>query len=150
MQRNESFLDPICQIVAPSDSPHNQWSRLCASALGSLYFRMKIRYPQPATNGNPCHRLEVSFRTEQARKELRNISEKYYEWMTPCKARDVYTDKEVYFFISRAYVSNQVFIYDVGDSFGTVYLENLSTHISVIDPEDVMLKTNNLRRSCRF
>jgi len=55
--------------------------------------------------------------------------------MVTCRALKVLTDEEVYFYISRAYAKNRVFVYSIDDSGQFLYLENLSFNISVMDIE---------------
>ena len=113
----------------------SQWNRICVSVLGSMYFKTKIKYAQSAHNEDPCQYIEVTFRTAEAKRVLEMAPQNYYEWMIVCEAKKVTTTDEegIHFFISRAYASNQVFVYSADYKNGVVYLENLSTNVSVID-----------------
>lgn len=142
----EGALDPICQMTINENGSNNQWLRLCKSALGSLYFKTIVKHPKKWEGEAPCILKEVSFRTDDARKQVENKPMRYYEWMVPCTAKKVGTDEEVHYFISRAYASNQVFVYgqNTNESEETVYLKNLSRNISVVETEYVRLR-NQLR-----
>lgn len=91
---------------------------------------------------------EVSFVTNEAREEIKESGEKYYELMVYCEAEQFDLNEEencdeprvlVRFFVSRAYNQNQVFVYSVGKgenpdcclSNGKAYLENLSTNLGI-------------------
>jgi hypothetical protein len=98
--------------------------------LNSLYFRDKIRYSPKSDFIYGCKKMEVSFRTEDA---IANANDKYYEeWMLWCLAESIESDTQTEYFVSRAYRPNNVFVFTRDYSSREMYLENLSSGISVV------------------
>ena len=56
--------------------------------------------------------------------------------MIYCKSQFLKTKAEAHFYVSRAYKSGQMFVYRYDSQSGKIYLENLSTNVSIIDPDD--------------
>lgn len=121
-------VDPLCKLVMDDTYNQNQYYRLCVVVSRSSYFKHELPYP----DGWPIHSCEVkelSFRTTAALGEASGMS--YYERMTHCTFRDA--TGESYLYISRAYLSSQLFVYLLDPADGKLYLENLSTNISIVD-----------------
>lgn len=125
-------IDPLCKLV--SKDPYNfenQYFRLCVAVFRSSYFEDNTVYPEKR-NSHACKMKEVSFRTKEALDAANGRS--YRERMIFCNSRYVEPDNEpIFLYISRAYLSNQVFVYQHDLSDGKIYLENLSTDISIVD-----------------
>lgn len=85
-----------------------------------------------SSDGYYCRKEKVSFKTEEGVKLAAGKS--YYERMTYCYTRSLVDGKELSFeYISRAYRSNEVFVYRRDTSNQKIYLENLSTNVSIAD-----------------
>lgn len=96
----------------------------------SSEFKDKINYPLP--NPHICEERLVSFRTSEGIKEA--AKKYYYERMTLCESTYVNPSLgDSFLYISRAYKSNEVFVYVLDRTDNKIYLENLSTNISVAD-----------------
>lgn len=123
-------IDPLCKQIT-AGTPGNQHHRLCVAVCRSSYFKNQIDYPHIITY--PCYKEEVSFRTEEGMKKAAGKS--YVEQMTRCHSMisgfPEIEDASIY--ISRAYLSNTVFVYRRDSNDGKIYLENLSVNISVVD-----------------
>ena len=110
----------------------HQSSRICASVLGSTFFSDNVEtIPFRHQTSNQCITKEIAFQTEGAIKK--SVSLKYQEWMLICEAVKIDSKDKTYYFVSRAYRSNQVFISNSDALDGRVYLVNLSTHIGIRD-----------------
>lgn len=121
-------IDPLCRLISVGE--RNQHYRLCVAVSRSSYFKDIIEYPPKEFY--PCELREISFRTAEAIREAGH--RRYVERMTLC--RSIYVDSDEgdsLIFISRAYISNQVFVYEFDSLDNEVYLENLSTNISIVD-----------------
>lgn len=126
---DEDDADPLCRLVPDELPEQNQHYRLCVAVSRSSYFKSKVLYP--GREVYPCVEMQVSFRTKEA---LEVADDLYYEKMIPCESRyaDIRRGQSL-MYISRAYKSNEVFVYTLDFSDGNIYLENLSTNISIID-----------------
>ena len=86
-------------------------------------------------NARYCEFRVVSFRTAEAVEYAAGNS--FYERMIPCVSRltNARSKKKslAYFFISRAYTSNHVLVYQFDPSNGNIYLENLSSNVPIVD-----------------
>lgn len=103
--------------------------RLCAIVLMSSYFKEKVKYlreKQPVS----CTKRYISFRTVNARDEV--AGKLYFEFMAQCDVVMV-NGTDGFYFISRAYNSNQVFVYSYNNPDGKLYIENLSTNVNIVD-----------------
>lgn len=119
--------DPVCKVSLQSIEK-SQGSRLCTIVLMSAGFRSRvkdIRQSYPIV----CNRNLISFRTAEAINVA--AEESYYELMVTCNVRMI-DNNEDFFFISRAYNANQVFVYSLQNPERKLYLENLSTNVSII------------------
>lgn len=130
MKRDD--IDPLCKLIS---GKINQHSRLCTAINRSDYFKNKIRYPN--TEPYPCDEQKISFKTAEGVEEARISGKSYHERMILCLI-SMFIDREetesfTDLFISRAYKSNYVFVYIRNPSNGKIYLENISSNISVID-----------------
>jgi len=77
-----------------------------------------------------CKKMEVSFQTDDARTK---VGDAYYEeWMLWCLAEPIEIDAQAEYFVSRASHPNHVFTYARDFETSEMYLENLSTGISVV------------------
>jgi hypothetical protein len=126
-------IDPLCKLVSERiTDPNNQHYRFCVAVSRSAYFKDKVKYPPP-TSGHGCRERKISFRTEEGVTEVATKS--YYERMTPCYLThvDPREGESVRLFISRAYLSNQVLVYRRDSADAKIYLENLSTRVSILD-----------------
>lgn len=111
---------------------YNQNHRICLSVLGSAYFKGEIAYYSKLHGRNGCYYQKITFQTEDAKREAARSGE-YCEWMIYCRAQVISTKAEAHFYISRAYHSNRMFVYRYDLRRSEVYLENLSTHVSILD-----------------
>ena len=139
----------MCQLV-PNMKHLNQNARLCASVLGSSYFSGKIKLPGSRNNKNRCYLHPISFQTDYGKGIARTERQVYQEWMIQCKADDAIhhrarRSKQTHFYISRAYNSNELFVYRIHSINGhqRAYLENVSTRISIVDTENVGDKSDS-------
>lgn len=140
-------IDPLCKLVADEEITLNdQYYRLCVAVSRSSYFINKVKYPVEESS-HFCRMGKVSFKTREVSEETKKNS--YYERMILCPLESVdrteehsylnveHVDpnnkKSVLLYISRAYQSNQVFVYLYNFSDQKIYLENLSTNICVVD-----------------
>lgn len=126
-------IDPFCKLISGEVlDPNNQHYRFCVAISRSAHFKNKIKYPERAPTF-PCNGVEVSFRTADGKSKA--TGRLYYERMTLClsKYEDFSDGDFVHLYISRAYRSNQLFVYFRDPLDGHVYLENLSTNLSIID-----------------
>lgn len=123
-------VDPLCKHVT-KENVRNHYYRFCVAVARSLHFVDKIRYPTIGAT-HDCRKREVSFRTPRA---MAQAAEKlFYERMMPCPCVELEPRKEKgFFYISRGYKSNGVFVYYQDLSDEKIYLENLSTNISIVD-----------------
>ena len=124
-------FDPICKLVS-TDLLTNQYHRLCKEIFGSVYFENKVRYKTWMPHYD-CFERQLSFKTEEARREA--AGKTYYENMISCEARTKKSNQGIAYYISRAYRHHEVFVYNVDRStrIETVYLENLSINVNVIE-----------------
>jgi len=99
----------------------------------SSYFKDEV--DRQRHSPHPCYKKEVSFRTPEAMKQAADRS--YHEQMSLCfstHGRPLQSQKhESFLYISRAYRSNQVFVYRQDREDERIYLENLSYNISIFD-----------------
>lgn len=117
-------VDPLCKLI-----PMEHY-RFCVAVSRSSYFAERIRYPQPTTSA--CSKEEVSFRTVEA--ITKAAGKPYFERMTLCRLEyENFREGKCFLYISRAYLSNAVFVYRRDPTDGKIYLENLSTNISIVD-----------------
>jgi hypothetical protein len=100
--------------------------------LGSAYFQGKFAYLSKVHRRDECYYQEVSFQTSDAKREAARTG-KYYEWMIYCKAQTVGSNTEAHFYVSRAYKSYEMFVYRAVTPSYAIYLENLSTNVSIVD-----------------
>ena len=81
------------------------------------------------------NRKEISFRTEPARRKAGRRS--YYERVTRCDSKThVNADsggEQDLLYVSRAYLSNAMFVYHHVFTDGRIYLKNLSTNVGIVD-----------------
>lgn len=128
MERKD--LDPICKLIS---SETHQHYRICVAVHRSSHFKDKLKYPPLTTN--PCFEREVSFKTVQGIKEA--AGKPHYERMLLCSSE--YAHGQVggkrfsHLYISRAYRSNEVFVYLYDHTDKKIYLENFSTNIAIVD-----------------
>lgn len=73
---------------------------------------------------------EVSFRTEEAL--VQSAGESYRERMMICFLRTIDFNIPTSVYISRAYESNQVFVYSQDFLDQKIYLENLVVNVSIV------------------
>lgn len=125
-------LDPVCKLNS-ADYDDNADLRLCSIVFNSSYFKTKVEYIKPMLN-KFYYREKISFRTEEGIRKTLHQSDKYYEILLGCGVR-MNTGEEKYFYISRAYNPNQVFVYSyMKNHYGRLklYLENLSLDVSIV------------------
>ena len=132
----ESYsIDPLCKLITStaSDDSSNEHDRFCSKICASSYFSDdRMAKYSLITATLPCQSIEISFRTLDGIKSA--AEETYRELMAPCLCRFLGSiDGLNYLYISRAYVSNQILVYNGGHMDGRIYLENLSTHVSIVD-----------------
>lgn len=123
-------LDPLCKLVSEERGPHNRHHRFCVAVSTSSYFEDQIRYPRHRPY--PCYKEQIFFRTTDGIQEAAGRS--YYERMTRCLS--ISGNAEISWpmlYISRAYRSNEVLVYRRNSPDEKIYLENLSSNISIID-----------------
>ena len=126
----ESYeLDPICQFNFAGSLEDIKVTRLCAIILQSASFKKKVKYPVPDII-NRCYLMEVSLRSKEAiEKANKNY---YFERMVLCRAPLRDSEEKEYFYISRAYNPNEVFVYTADPRNGRIYLKNLSINVSIV------------------
>lgn len=108
-----------------------QHERICASVLGSSYFKGKIRYPRTSYCRNVCYSKEVSFQTIDVEKDLGG---KYFdEWMIYCEAVTIRSNTKIGYYVSSAYNAAQAFVFNYNSFTQKVYLENLSMNVGISD-----------------
>lgn len=96
----------------------------------------KEEFLYPMRMPHNCEVNKVSFRTTEAIKEVTfNGSSTYFERMMPCSLYHPQPDEDetVTLYISRAYMSNQVFVYRLNPTTNEIFLENLSFNVSILD-----------------
>jgi len=122
-------IDPLCKLISGETDLRKQHYRFCVVVSRSSYFRDKIKYPR--RKAHPCHEEYVSFRTAEG--VIAAAGKSFHERLMPCQFTPIDSEEESFLFISRAYMSNQVFVYrrDLGN--GKIYLENLSSNVSIVD-----------------
>ena len=128
VKRND--VDPLCKSVSNSKfDPRNQHYRFCVAVSRSAYFENEIMYPENIPYD--CSIQEVSFRTVEGLRET--AGRIYHERMMFCSVEySSLLGGGSFLYISRAYRSNEVFVYH-RNSDGMIYLENLSSNVSVAD-----------------
>jgi len=128
--------------------PNNQHYRFCVAVARSSYFGGKLGYPE-GTWSHPCVEREILFRTSAGMQEAGG--ERYFERVSLCCTKQlkgsageiIYTRM----YISRAYESDKMFYLLAPSEDGTyhiaqrasdekVYLENLSTNLSIVDVDE--------------
>lgn len=127
-ERNNFY--PLCKVVSEETYDlNNEGQRLCAAVTTSSPFKDKIRYLQFPEH--PCYLETVSFRSEEGVKK--SYGKLYRERMTLCHSLFINPlMRESFMYISRAYRSNQVFVYLRDPLDQKIYLENLSINLSVV------------------
>ena len=114
-------IDPFCKLILGNiGHPKNQRFRFCEVVMRSSYFKNDLRQYQADEPGQ-CSELEVSFRTQK------DNGKKFYELMAPCLIVG-YEGIETYLYISRGYMSKQVFVYREDPVNDAIYLENVRLH----------------------
>ena len=127
-ENNET--DPFCKLVSGDDEdPNNQHYRFCVAVSKSSYFKDRLRYPW-GTQSFHCEKRQVSFRTPEGKAEAGDSE--YFERMTMCQPTPK-KNEVITMYISRAYESNKVLVYLLDAPNGRIYLENLSTNVSVVE-----------------
>lgn len=129
----DNRTDPLCKLVSNRlIDPNNQYHRLCVAVSRSSLYAAKIKYPHPG-NIRTCDEIEVSFRTKRGSAKAAGVT--YYERVVLCYSvlANRRRKKESFLYISRAYKSNQVFLYRFNPSDRKMYLENLMTNINIMD-----------------
>lgn len=124
-------LDPLCKLISKSIL-ENQHYRLCVALFRSSYFKDKFAYPilENRYREIRCYETVISFKTEEAiRQAADNI---YSERMTKCRTVSLDTNAEVSLYVSRAYITHQVFLYRRDPSDQKIYLENLTVDLNLI------------------
>ena len=117
-------------VSADEEDPNNQHLRLCVAVLRSSYFADKIQYPE--NQPSRCYEEEISFRSIEALEEAG--TESFYERMTQCYSEFLEPPEDPSdLYISRAYLSNAIFVYRRDPYDDKIYLENVSTNISIVD-----------------
>lgn len=125
----ESFEhDPVCRLISKERSD-NQHFRLCAIVLTSSYFITRFKYPT-RVNAYAVFEDQISFRTTDA--NLRSVGKEYHERIVVCPVRIIDSSHQTRVYISRAYKSNEVFVYLRDPSDGRLYLENLSVNVGIV------------------
>lgn len=120
-------IDPLCKLILGN----GQHLRFCVAISTSSYFEYIIRYPYGLNFA--CFKEKVSFKTTEAIAEAAGKS--YYERMIRCRSTYIapLESDTSFLFISRAYLSNAVFVYRENPIDKKIYLENLSTNVSIVD-----------------
>ena len=126
-EKNET--GPLCTMISTNrNDPANQHYRICMAVCTSSNFRYAQHAPQA------CRKEILSFRNTDVINHHLLVGQSYYERMTICSCKhfshNVVVD-DVY--ISRAYKSNQVFVYRRDPANKKLFLDNLSTNISIVD-----------------
>ena len=123
-------VDPLCKFIIWWDD-YNFYDRLCMAVCNSAYFVDQFNYA--VYRPHECQINKVSFRTEEGMDE--SAGKSYRERMACCfciNTRQMLA--ETYVYISRAYMSNRIFIYrhDTSDH-EKIYLETVMTNLNVVD-----------------
>lgn len=113
--------------------------RICASVVGSLHFANRIIFiPDEMNVSEQCTLKTVSFKTNEAAADTKD-DPWYNEWMVSCFVQPIIPSEapgHSTIFISRAYLSQNVFVYSFDLSAKALYIDNVSARISpMIDRE---------------
>ena len=121
----------MCSLVSgDQEDSNNQHFRLCVAVLRSSYFADKIQYPENLPSR--CSEKKISFRSVETLAE--GGTESFYERMTQCYSEYLELSQgPSHLYISRSYLSNSIFVYRRDPYDRKIYLENLSTNISIVD-----------------
>ena len=122
------MIDPLCKLVTEVTDGHYRGLhfRLCMAVCGPL----DMALPRP----HQCHRRKVAFASAEA---LERPPPLRYERMALCECTSMSQPlkgeprNEIY--VSRAYMSNQVFIYRKHPTSRKYYAVDLLTDVSIVD-----------------
>lgn len=100
--------------------------------LNSSYFEGKLKYfPEDKEFKGECEKKEISFQAEQI--DFVDELLAYKEWMLLCPSQQVEKNVTAFqYFVSRAYSSEQVFVYTRDPSTEEIFLESVGKNISIV------------------
>ena len=107
---------------------------MCLAVAKSTQFKdISLEYPDK--DPDFCYVHEVSFkRTRDEEKGAESAPRSFYERLLPCRFPKVWPrNEEAIFYISRAYRSNQVFVYSRDPESRKIYPRNISTDVDIVD-----------------
>jgi len=83
--------------------------------------------------------MKISFYKDDSKTEDDGII--YEEWMMGCMVKRMFTENNITYWLSRAYRSNQLFVYKYDFQRDKIFIDNLSVNVRLvrdeIDSEDV-------------
>ena len=123
--------DPACKLLSQSEE-----DRLCAVVMNSSYFRHSTSLQDPLKRESPvCVEIKVSFQSDEARKAAGGKT--YQERAVPCW-RKIQLKKHMiweFFFISWAYASNELFVYEKDSKTRRVYVRNMTIGVDFVEAD---------------
>ena len=121
----------MCRLtLGEKDNPHNQHYRICVAVLTSQLLKDEIEYPKQSTSTS-CSETEVSFKSTEAKDMTEGRT--YKERIIECESRYVSRIEKISLYVSRAYLSNVVFVYRRDSLDHRMYLVNMLSDVSITD-----------------
>ena len=127
-------MDPMCKLLtADSRDSINQHYRFCVAISRSLFYEDEFLYPMRMPQ--LCSLRKISFRRREVAKKVTKKLSGYFERVTLCRSQHPGPSRkdDTQLFISRAYMSDRIFVYRLDPTSNRLYLENLSINVSIVD-----------------